>query len=401
MRKKKDVHGKPVYSKQYNSDDRKHRSKNHHSIIQKHQNKLEEFRNKEMRIKAIRDKIRVLQKEHLKMSKDRSYKQLNEEDVSDIDITLYKIKSEISVLEEQEHTIESGEDELEYLLNSSNIIFQYTSLDDKEALLLETKGENDDELNDISNQKAILINEYLNKFGNESTKQSNLYDIESLYCRDCNIQYDIEDGYVVCSQCGLCDNSMIQAEDLSFKEMRDYEYRPQFTYDKLSHLEDWIKRFQSKENRAIPQEILDKILLEAQKERIKDLNLLTEDKVKKYLKKLSLNDYYDNVIGIINRINGRPPFKLTPEIENKIKTMFQQIQEPYERYKPKGRKNFLSYSYVLCKLFQILGLHEFATYFPLLKSIDKLRQQDDIFRKIVAEMSQKDNTVKWVFYPSI
>jgi hypothetical protein len=107
------------------------------------------------------------------------------------------------------------------------------------------------------------------------------------------------------------------------------------------------------------------------------------------------------VIGIINRINGRPPFMLTLEVENKIKTMFQQIQDPYDKFKPSGRKNFLSYSYTLHKFFQILGLHEFAKYFPLLKSTDKLRQQDDIFKKIVGFMSEKDPTTKWVFYPSI
>jgi hypothetical protein len=143
------------------------------------------------------------------------------------------------------------------------------------------------------------------------------------------------------------------------------------------------------------------VLLEANKERIQDLNTLTEDKIKKYLKKLNLNDYYDNVIGIINRLNGRPPFTLTSEIEEKIKIMFQQIQDPYENFKPKGRKNFLSYSYTLHKFFQIIGLHEFAKYFPLLKSTDKLRQQDDIFKKIVGYMSQNDTTTKWVFYPSI
>ena len=52
------------------------------------------------------------------------------------------------------------------------------------------------------------------------------------------------------------------------------------------------------------------------------------------------------------------------EIEEKIKKMFQQIQDPYEKYKPPSRKNFLSYSYTLCKFFQILNLHEFAKYFP-------------------------------------
>jgi hypothetical protein len=212
---------------------------------------------------------------------------------------------------------------------------------------------------------------------------------------------DYSNGFLVCNACGICRNTLETHEDLSYKEMQDYDYRPQFTYDKMTHLEDWLRRFQSKENRIIPQEVLDKVILEAKKERVIDLSLLTEDKVKKYLKKLNLNEYYDNIIGIINRINGRPPFTLTTEIEEKIKTMFQQIQEPFEKYKPNNRKNFLSYSYTLHKFFQILGLDEFSKYFPLLKSADKLRQQDEIFKKVVAEMALKDKSINWKFYPSI
>jgi hypothetical protein len=84
-----------------------------------------------------------------------------------------------------------------------------------------------------------------------------------------------------------------------------------------------------------------------------------------------------------------------------LRQMFLQIQEPFEKHKPKDRKNFLSYSYVLHKFFQILSLPEYTKYFTLLKSPDKLRQQDEIFRKIVGEMAAQDTTVKWVFIPSI
>ena len=104
-----------------------------------------------------------------------------------------------------------------------------------------------------------------------------------------------KNSFMVCHSCGLCKPTIEQANELSYKEMQDFDYRPQFTYDKRSHLEDWLRRFQSKENRSIPQEILDKVILESQKERISDLNTLTEEKIKRYLKRLSLNDYYDNL----------------------------------------------------------------------------------------------------------
>lgn len=393
MRKKKGQCTQPNYTK--NTGERYV-----HSILQRHEKKMGEFRNKRARLKTINDRMNVLNRENLAVSKEKSFSQLNNEDASDFLLKLSNIQKELQNLTMQRDTIESGQDEIDYLLESSQIIHDYQLLVESETRLLGNEGNehNNCDLNELRREKAKLVDLYMSKFEPNYTSP---YINETQLCPECNGHFDVGDGFLVCYQCGACDNGVVHAEDLSFKEMRDYEYRPQFTYDKQSHLDDWLRRFQSKENRAIPQDILDKVQGEARKERLSDLTLLTEDRVKRYLKKLGLNEYYDNVIGIINRINGRPPFKLTPEIEQKIKTMFQQIQKPYEKYKPVGRKNFLSYSYVIHKIFQILGLHEFAKYFPLLKSMDKLRQQDDIFKKIVAEMSETDKTVRWVFYPSM
>lgn len=399
MRKKKDDYDTNLSSKN-NPTNKK--SKSQYSIIQRHEMKLLEFANRPDRLKNLETKIKALENSINKLTQ-----QFNEEKVKnplcDISSNISKNQEKISKLQNEKKTITSGQDEIEYLLESSNIIMEYIKLEEEESKLLNVNDlseQNSDQLNNINLKKHNLVDLYLSKFEPDYTLTQRPI-INSVICDNCKILYHVEKSFLVCHSCGICKPTVEQANELSYKEMQDFDYRPQFTYDKRSHLEDWLRRFQSKENRSIPQEILDKVILEARKERISDLNILTEEKIKRYLKRLSLNDYYDNVIGIINRINGRPPFTLTSEVEDKIKTMFQQIQDPYERFKPSGRKNFLSYSYTLHKFFQILGLHEFAKYFPLLKSTDKLRQQDDIFKKIVAHMSQTDPTTKWVFYPSI
>lgn len=378
------------------------KSKNQYSILQRHEMKIVEFANKIERLKVIGSKIKTLENSIEKLSKELAQTGTNNP-ICNTTSSIIKHQEKITKLRLEESLIKSGEDEINYLLESSKIILEYTKIEEEEALLLnvnDLSDQNSQELNNINMKKHNLIDLYLSKFEPDYTLNQRPIK-HSIMCENCNLLYNIENSFMVCHSCGICKPTIEHANELSYKEMQDFDYRPQFTYDKRSHLEDWLRRFQSKENRSIPQEILDKVILEAQKERISDLNTLTEEKIKRYLKRLSLNDYYDNVIGIINRINGRPPFTLTSEVEDKIKTMFQQIQDPYEKFKPSGRKNFLSYSYTLHKFFQILGLHEFAKYFPLLKSTDKLRQQDDIFKKIVAHMSQTDPSTKWVFYPSI
>lgn len=406
MRIRKNTPDAPKHSKKFNNDLKTFKSKSQHSILQKHNMRLEEFQKRHQSFQDLEKKIKDIQMEIKNISGNISKDETTNKTISNLNHKVYKYKSQLQKLLKEKNSY-NFTDENNYILEATHIVQEYITLEEKELQVLQINDlslENSTLLNEINIKKNQLTDSYLSKFDqnyllNNNTRKYILS--EKLDCTECNIKFSVENSFLVCPNCGICKTTVEQANELSYKEMQDIDYRPQFTYDKMSHLDDWLKRFQAKENRSIPQEVLDKVILETKKERIQNLNTLTEDKIKKYLKKLNLNDYYDNVIGIINRINGRPPFKLTQEIENKIKSMFQQIQEPYEQFKPSGRKNFLSYSYTLHKFFQILGLHEFAKYFPLLKSTDKLRQQDDIFKKIVGHMSQTDKNTKWVFYPSI
>jgi hypothetical protein len=80
--------------------------------------------------------------------------------------------------------------------------------------------------------------------------------------------------------------------------------------------------------------------------------------------------------------------------------MFQQIQAPFEKYKPRDRSNMLSYSFLIHHFLKILNLPQFAEYFFLLKNAEKLRAQDETFKKIVDELAKTDPTTNWRFTPS-
>jgi hypothetical protein len=74
--------------------------------------------------------------------------------------------------------------------------------------------------------------------------------------------------------------------------------------------------------------------------------------------------------------------------------MFQEIQAPFLLYCPDDRTNFLSYSYILYKFFELLELDEYKVYFPLLKSRDRLIAHDQIWQKICAYL-------QWEFISSV
>lgn len=153
----------------------------------------------------------------------------------------------------------------------------------------------------------------------------------------------------------------------------------------MSPLINWINglnQIQAKESTDIPQEVINNILLEIKKEKINNLSTIDAKKIKSYLKKLGYSKYYEHAAHIIYKINGKKPPILTQEIEEKLCRMFGDIQEPFAIVCPKKRKNFLSYSYVLHKFVQLLGLDELKELFPLLKSREKLHQQDKIWEGI-------------------
>lgn len=121
---------------------------------------------------------------------------------------------------------------------------------------------------------------------------------------------------------------------------------------------------------------------------------LTNSKVKEILKTLKNNKYYEHIPHIINKLNGIPTPHFELEIEEKLRSMFKQIQPLFLKYAPKSRKNFLSYSFVIHKFMQLLGKDEYLSFFSLLKARDKLNQQDIIWKKIC-------NELHWEFIPSI
>jgi hypothetical protein len=134
--------------------------------------------------------------------------------------------------------------------------------------------------------------------------------------------------------------------------------------------------------------------LEIKKQKMSNMADLTPKKIKEILKRLNANKYYEHVPHIINRLNGIPIPHFEPELEEKLRNMFRQIQGSFLRHSPPRRKNFLSYSFVLHKFLQLLGKDEYLSVFPLLKSRDKLMAQDQIFKKICEDLN-------WQFIKSL
>ena len=247
-------------------------------------------------------------------------------------------------------------------------------------------------------EKAELYDKYIKLIKNQTFIQKDIFMKksqvgQSAICPKCNICLTLvhSEGLQVCNQCGRTEYILIDSEKPSFREPPpEVSY---FAYKRINHFNEWLSQFQAKESTEIPQEIYQLILLEMKKERINDLNKITHAKIREYLKKLKLNKYYEHIPHILNKLNKKVPL-ISKDIEEKLRHMFKEIQAPFMKICPPNRKNFLSYSYVLHKFVELLGLDHLKEGFHLLKSREKLHQQDQMWKEICKELN-------WMFIKSI
>ena len=240
--------------------------------------------------------------------------------------------------------------------------------------------------------KSTLVDEYLSQVDLTHVKSTN-HDILG-FCPRCKIQLTCihQDGAMVCSDCGYQELLLIEQNRPLIRQPN--KEASHYSYKRINHFREWCSQVQGKESTDIPEEIFENILQEIKKEKIHDTKKITYSKMREIMKRLRINKYYEHINYIINRINGVPTPHFSPELEEKLCSMFKEIQGPFLKHCPKERKNFLSYSYVLFKFFQILNKHEYLRFFPLLKSREKLWVQDQIFKNICEDLN-------WPFYPSL
>jgi uncharacterized Zn finger protein (UPF0148 family) len=214
------------------------------------------------------------------------------------------------------------------------------------------------------------------------------------HCVQCNVAREeiSSEGILVCPKCGSEEYALVVSDFPSFRDPP--KERNNYAYKKINHLNEILNQFQAKESTIIPEEVMNEIVLEIRKRRINNIAGLTEEDIRQILKKLNRSKYYEHRAHILSRLNGNPPPTITPEIEEKIRTMFQEIQAPFLLYCPNDRTNFLSYSYILYKFFELLELDEYKVFFPLLKSRDRLIAHDQIWKKIC-------DYLQWEFITSV
>lgn len=361
------------------------------SEIDKKQKKLEE-----MRVKLQKEYDEIDQLKTSSLSQDKFNRKL-------------EIKDQLININNQINNI--GANTTTYLKNNAFLLFEYyesqnqnnQDLDNNNGILQFLVQDNqknksiksDTELN-IRDRDSI-VQEFAiqnNKFEEIAQTNKSIFIQQENICPECNLQLLLypSDGIYICSGCGYISEKTLEQETPSYKDPpREVN---SFAYKRINHFNEWLAKFQAKQSTEIPYKVLDRIRKELQKDRCLDMRLLTRERLKQVLQQLELSKYYDNIPHILNRLNGQATKVFSPAVEEKLRSMFREMQIPYMKHMPSDRKNFLYYGYVLFKFLQLLEMDDYLKRFSLLKTRDKLYEQDQVWKKICED-------VQWEYIPSV
>jgi hypothetical protein len=288
----------------------------------------------------------------------------------------------------------------QYYLSNSKYIFDY--FENKKEI---SKGTNKtkilnsffkindsaDRTNELASKNDNNVKKFLSNI-DQSFINVNDFVFQTDTCKHCNVGELIpveHEGILVCNHCSKYVAYLFESEKPSYKEPPKEACF--YAYKRINHFKEILAQFQAKETTQIPSEVIDNIKLQIKKERI-SLSKFTNTKAKDILKKLGYNKFYEHIPYIKYKLGIKPP-TMTPQLEEQLCNLFMEIQGPYAKFCPDDRVNFLNYYYTIYKLCELLGQTQFLSYFPLLKDREKQIEQDEIWKKICAELN-------WEFIPT-
>uniref|UniRef100_A0A6C0HJV0 Viral late gene transcription factor 3 zinc ribbon domain-containing protein n=1 Tax=viral metagenome TaxID=1070528 RepID=A0A6C0HJV0_9ZZZZ len=335
------------------------------------------------------------------------------------DMDSWRLERDIDSLDKKIKSLEDGSELMDYYLRTGDILYHYYDIQEQiqkgtatfaankakpgsilailEGVAEEKKDSIDpfalsssdvgQEKSNSTEKKSLQRNQLLNDYlqiedpamGRNITDE---YDDPWTNCEQCGNEMImcLNEANLTCSKCGHQEFILVDSDKPSYKDPpREICY---YAYKKINHFNEWLAQFQAKESTEIPADIYDEILVQLKKERITNMGSLKPTKMREILRKMKCSKYYEHIPHIINRLNGQNAPFMSREDEEKLRHMFREIQPSFKKHCPKGRRNFLSYGYVLYKFCELLEMDEYLCCFPLLKNRDKLYLQDKTWELI-------------------
>ena len=103
------------------------------------------------------------------------------------------------------------------------------------------------------------------------------------------------------------------------------------------------------------------------------------------LKRNELSMYKGSSYYIYFKLSGVSFPHINTKEYNMMLKVFDVVSTIYDKYKPKGRKSFLNYSFVLKQILTMRGMDQYAKYIPKLKTHSKQKELERVWELITKD----------------
>ena len=196
------------------------------------------------------------------------------------------------------------------------------------------------------------------------------------FCMDCKLRkiVDYERSILVCTKCGVFEYYPVYVQ--SYNHTMRYSRR-KCIYKRYDNFKVIQNQFFYDGNRVVPNDIMEAIRNEICN---KDNILynytipLTIPILECILKRNKMMKYKNSIYFIFFKLKSQPLPYITITEYDMMLNMFNIVSNIYDKFKPKDRKSFSKYSFVLKQILIVLGKNDYAKYIPQLKTNSKQKE---------------------------
>ena len=207
------------------------------------------------------------------------------------------------------------------------------------------------------------------------------------FCMGCKLRktVDYERSTLVCTKCGVFEYYPVHVP--SYNHTMRYSRR-KCIYKRYDNFKVILNQFFYGGKRVVPDDVMKAI----RNEICNRDNILynytipiTIPILECILKRNELTRYKDSIYFIYFKLSGVPFPHINTKEYNMMLKVFDVVSTIYDKYKPKGRKSFLNYPFVLKQILIMRNMDQYAKYIPKLKTNSKQKELERVWELITKD----------------
>ena len=207
------------------------------------------------------------------------------------------------------------------------------------------------------------------------------------FCIDCNLEMliDYQESVLVCTKCGVFEYYPVYVSSYNHPMKPS---RRKCVYKRYDNFKVILNQFLCIQNQKVPDEVIRTLWNQINNKDNLLYNYtipLTIPILECILKRNKMIKYKNSIYFIFFKLKSQPLPYITITEKDMMLNMFNVVSNIYDKYKPKDRKSFLSYPFVLKQILIVLGKNDYAKYIPPLKTNSKQKELERIWELITKD----------------